>query len=71
MKFIRPDMRELARLADDAGFTVTKTRKNHHRVTNPEGRTVAVFPNTPSDRRAYLNARAVLRRAIKEKGGRP
>lgn len=44
------------------GFEVTRTRKNHLRVTK-DGKHVTVFASTPSDSRSDLNSLADRKRA--------
>lgn len=46
-----------------AGYTYAKTRKNHVRVMDPAGRTIATSAGTASDRRSLNNFRGDLRRA--------
>lgn len=43
------------------GWTVTHTRSSHVMLTHP-GRPRIYVASTPSDRRAWLNVRALLRR---------
>lgn len=48
-----------------AGWSVTRTRGGHLRFAKP-GRAAIFTSSTPSDRRAYLNAMAMLRRADRQ-----
>ena len=53
---------ELLIYAADHGWQISLTRGGHLRLTKP-GRGPVFTSSTPSDRRAYLNALATLRRA--------
>lgn len=59
---IPSDYRPLAKLARDAGWTITFTRKNHLAWTSPDGKTV-FSPSTPSDYRSLPRVISKLRRA--------
>lgn len=48
-----------------AGWSITRTRGGHLRFAKP-GRAAIFTSSTPSDRRAYLNALAMLRRADRQ-----
>jgi hypothetical protein len=48
-----------------AGWSITRTRGGHLRFAKP-GRPSIFTSSTPSDRRAYLNALAMLRRADRQ-----
>lgn len=43
-----------------AGYTVTRTKRGHHKVYD-EGRLIHIVPVTPSDRRWMQNARSDIR----------
>lgn len=49
-------------LAAQQGWTVEHTRGGHERWLAPDG-AIVIMASTPSDKRAWLNARAALRRA--------
>lgn len=51
------------------GITVELTTHNHIRLTLPNGKRIWTS-NTPSDRRAYLNMKATVRRYMREEGNR-
>jgi hypothetical protein len=55
------EMRMLERLAREQGWLVDRTAKNHVRFRSPSG-CVVVTSGTPSDWRALLNFKSVLRR---------
>lgn len=58
---LRRDLRDIVQAAEEAGWEVGFTKKNHLQLRSPDG--VTVFgPGTPSDWRAILNFRAKLRR---------
>jgi hypothetical protein len=59
---MKRDMPKLVRRARKAGWSVTKTGKQHWRFRSPNGATIFA-PSTPSDRRSVMNVRANLRRA--------
>lgn len=61
------EMQNLLKEAGEMGFTVTTTGKcgDHYRFTRP-GCRVVFGSSTPGDRRAVLNIRAKLRRAVRE-----
>jgi predicted RNA binding protein YcfA (HicA-like mRNA interferase family) len=56
------DTKRLFKSLEEQGFEVTQTRNGHYRIRK-DGRWVAIMAGTPSDRRAWLNAIAQLRRA--------
>ena len=58
---MRHDLERLLRQASACGWQVTRTRKSHWRLTLSSG-TVVVTGSSPSDFRALLNLRALLRR---------
>jgi hypothetical protein len=62
MPRIQRDLRPIVKAALKAGWRVQTTRRGHLKLRSPRGALV-VLGNTPSDRRAYRNARAHLRRA--------
>lgn len=51
--------------ACSAGWSIKRTNGGHLRFSKP-GRPVIFTSSTPSDRRAYLNALAMLRRADRQ-----
>jgi hypothetical protein len=53
---------EYIRAAETAGWTVRLTGRDHLRFQGPDGQ-VIFASQTPSDHRAHLNLRAMLRRA--------
>lgn len=55
-------LRQLLRAIRKDGWNSEVTGGAHVRVTGPDGQ-VVIVPATPSDHRAYQNARANLRRA--------
>ena len=57
--------RRLEAALTSAGFTV---RDGKHRVWRHPSGVVTVLSRTPSDHRAYLNDRAVVRRALRRTG---
>lgn len=60
--------RPLIRWARSLGCEVTRTRKQHWRVTY-RGRTVGVIAGTPSCPRSLKNSRAEIRRRIRAING--
>lgn len=54
--------RELLEKLERQGFEVTRTKKNHYKVSK-DGRLVATLPGTPSDWRSLRNCVAVLKKA--------
>ncbi len=58
-----PDLLQLVELADQAGWRVVQTRRNHFAFYSPDGRTIVTIAGTPSDRRTRRNDKARLRRA--------
>ncbi|HBO1296505.1 TPA: type II toxin-antitoxin system HicA family toxin [Pseudomonas aeruginosa] len=62
------DLKRLVSFAQSAGWTVQQTRKLHLKFTKP-GRQPVFTSGTPSDRRAWLNAKAQLSQADKLAGG--
>lgn len=57
------DLRKLLAVLKQQGFGVERTKSGHWLVRDAGGRAVATIAGTPSDRRAWLNAVARLRRA--------
>ncbi|MBO3146372.1 hypothetical protein GZ176_11905 [Dermatophilus congolensis] len=55
------DLRKIVKALEKQGYTVTLTRRNHVSVSK-DGKRVATFSGTPSDRRSLLNGIAALRR---------
>ncbi|MGX5217852.1 type II toxin-antitoxin system HicA family toxin [Pseudomonas segetis] len=62
------DLKRLISFAQAAGWTVHQTRKLHVKFTKP-GRQPVFTGGTPSDRRAWLNAKSQLTQADKLAGG--
>ena len=62
------DLKRLVRFAQSSGWAVQQTRKLHLKFTKP-GRQPVFTSGTPSDRRAWLNAKAQLSQADKLAGG--
>jgi hypothetical protein len=68
---IHRDYKALVEAAEAAGWTLDETAKKHPRLSPPAGKTghdgrllaPVILPSTPSDKRAFLNARSALRRA--------
>lgn len=56
------DVRALLKLARRQGWRVL-TNGNHFKWYSPDGKTLIVTANTPSDRRALMNMTRDLRRA--------
>lgn len=56
------DLRKIAQALEDQGFEVVTTTKGHLKVLR-DGRVVAVFAGTPSDRRSLRNSLARAKRA--------
>lgn len=56
------DMKKIVKALEAQGFEVSVTSKQHIAVSR-EGRIVAVFSGTASDRRSILNGIAAARRA--------
>lgn len=65
--YLAKEFKQMLKPFLDAGFRVEPTRNCHVRVLDVNGNPVAVVPSTPSDRRAVLNARAQLRRALNDR----
>jgi hypothetical protein len=61
-----PEIRRVLDEARAAGFTVAENTSGHFRVIDRAGRTVATVARTPRDPRSWLNARAHIRRALRE-----
>jgi len=57
MKFIRRDA---------ADWEASRTRGGHIRLRHPQAAHDVILAATPSDRRALLNAKAQMRRALRE-----
>lgn len=59
----RQDLRRLAAVAEEAGWTVKKTRGGHVVFLAPDRSIPPIYgPSTPSDHRSYRNLEATLRR---------
>ena len=56
------DLRKIAKALENQGFEVIRLKKGHLEV-RLDGRKVATFSGTPSDRRSWKNAIADARRA--------
>lgn len=66
-------VRQLARLAQDHGWTVRRSGSGHFKFIPPNGERAVTVPATPSDKRSLANSIAQLRRAglpIPRKGQR-
>jgi len=73
MDSMNKEMRQLVKAAEDQGWTLDRNhrlgnggkrrKRRHPRLVPPGGGDFIVIPDTPSDRRSYLNTRALLRRA--------
>ena len=59
---MRADLRALLAAARACGWEVTMTKKNHYKLTSPEGGAPVYSGGTPSDWRSNRNLRAHLRR---------
>jgi hypothetical protein len=62
VKIKNKDVRHLARRFEEAGCQLTYTGKGHVRVSY-EGKTIAVLPATPSDRRSLINCEKDARKS--------
>jgi len=58
---MKKDMQRLVKAAENAGWMVSRTKKNHLKFKAPTGATV-IAASTPSDHRSVMNTRAELRR---------
>lgn len=56
------DTRDLVKRARKKGWYVRFGGSGHIKMTPPDGSPTVVIPATPSDHRAHLNLRALLRR---------
>jgi hypothetical protein len=56
------EMKQLVKQIEANGYTVVQSGRNHLKVKNEAGGTVATMPGTPSDHRSILNTRAQMRR---------
>ncbi|WP_433330006.1 hypothetical protein [Spirillospora sp. CA-294931] len=59
----KKEIARLIKVLETQGFSVTKTRKGHWLVRDPEGHVIATLASTPSDTRGFANSVARLRRA--------
>jgi predicted RNA binding protein YcfA (HicA-like mRNA interferase family) len=67
-KFLRgmpSEIRALLRNVQASGWQVSVSGGNHLKLKHPSGRTITMAA-TPSDWRAFANARATLRRELRE-----
>ena len=62
MTITNRDVRRLVKLIEAAGGRVIRSKRGHFKVYIGD-RLVTTLPQTPSDRRGLLNARAAIRRA--------
>lgn len=62
MTITNRDVRSLVKAIEAAGGRVVRSKRGHFKVYI-EDRLVTTLPQTPSDRRGLLNARAAIRRA--------
>lgn len=60
---MKKDMKKIIRTAQDQGFRVVTLKSGHLKFLAPDGVSLAVVASTPSDVRAFNNAKADLRRA--------
>lgn len=60
---LKQDLRDVVDHAVRHGWTQTRTRGGHLRLTPPDGGRVLFSPSTPSDYRGIRNLAAQLRRA--------
>lgn len=58
-------MKEVRRALTRAGFTATKTRGGHWRISHPQMSGPVFAPDTPSDYRGVKNLMALLRRKLR------
>lgn len=56
------DMKKIAKALEDQGFEVVELKSGHVLVML-DGRRVATFAGTPSDKRSRLNSLAAVKRA--------
>jgi hypothetical protein len=57
------DLRSIEQAAQEQGYTVGRTKKNHPKFTPPDPtKEIVIFSGTPSDVRAIKNGLARLRR---------
>lgn len=56
------DLRKIVKALREQGFEVERTQRGHYEVRR-DGRKVATFSGTPSDRRSWKNSLARVRRA--------
>jgi len=56
------DLRKIVKALREQGFEVTRTQRGHYEVRR-DGRKVATFSGTPSDRRSWKNSLADAKRA--------
>jgi hypothetical protein len=59
-------MRPIVAMAEGKGWTLTIGGNGHFKLTHSSTGNVMTFACTPSDRRAHLNARALMRRKLRE-----
>jgi hypothetical protein len=59
-------MRPIVAMAEDKGWQLTIAGSGHFKLTHSSTGDVVVFAGTPSDRRAAANARALMRRKLRE-----
>jgi hypothetical protein len=64
-------MREFLRLARRLGWRAERTGRDHYRLTHPDARRAVYTGSTPSCRRAWRNALAAMRRALRGREDRP
>lgn len=62
MRVRNDEIRQLCKLARAMGYAVQQTKRLHLKFTKP-GRLPVFCSSTPGDCRAWLNARAQLRRS--------
>lgn len=62
------DVRDIAALWVEQGYTVEPNKGGHLTVRDKEGNYVTSLPNSPSDRRWRKNALGLFRRTVRERG---
>jgi hypothetical protein len=63
---LHPDMRPIVAMAEDKGWQLSVASGGHFKLTHCSTGDVVTFSCTPSDRRATANARALMRRKLRE-----
>lgn len=60
---IRKEIARFVKLAEDQNWEVRRTKGNHLMFTPPGDRPHVLVAGTPSDHRAIMNVRSLLRRS--------